>query len=68
MANFAATEQELRDAGVYFSAVHEHRGLFRDYYFDERGFLEEGRRVEGGFEEIEGAYVETLRVYLATKC
>ncbi|WP_164101400.1 hypothetical protein [Candidatus Laterigemmans baculatus] len=48
--------------------MHEHRGLFRDYYFDERGFLEEGRRVEGGFEEIEGAYVETLRVYLATKC
>ncbi|WP_166820050.1 methyltransferase [Thalassoroseus pseudoceratinae] len=67
MANFALTEQELSDAGFYFTPVHETRKRFRDYYFQEPGFLEESRRVKDGFEEIEGTYVETLRVYLCTK-
>jgi predicted RNA methylase len=66
MANFARTERELEQAGFYFTPVHEMRSLFRDYYFEEPGFLEESRRVENGFEEIDGACVETLRVYLGT--
>lgn len=67
MANFALTEQELGNTGFLFEPAHEVRGLFRDYYFDEPNFIEESRRVEGGFEEIEGACIETLRVYLCTK-
>lgn len=67
MADFALTERELHDAGLYFTPVHEARGLFRDYYFDEPGFIEESRQVEQGFEEVEGVFVETLRVYLCTK-
>lgn len=67
MADFAATEQELRAAGFYFSRVHEARGLFRDYYYQEPGFIDESRQVAGGFEEINGAHVETLRVYLCTQ-
>lgn len=42
------------------------RGLFRDYYFTEPGFIEESRQVENGFEIINGEYIETLQVYLAT--
>lgn len=66
MADFAQTQVELSAAGFYFSIVHEARGLFREYYFDEPGFVEESSRIKGGFERIDGAYVETLRVYLCT--
>lgn len=68
MADFAATERELAQAGFLFARLHEQRHVFRSYYFDEPGFIEECRRVPSGFEIIDGAYVETLRVYLATKC
>ena len=67
MANFALTEWELEQAGFYFSPVHEARGIFRDYYFDEPQFIEESRQIENGFDETEGTYIETLRVYLCTK-
>jgi methylase of polypeptide subunit release factors len=67
MADFAKTESQLREAGFFYTAVHESRGLFRDYYFDEPGFIEESRRIRTGFEEIDGALIETLRVYLCTK-
>lgn len=67
MANFVLTERELHEAGFVFTPVHEARGLFRDYYFDEPGFIEESQQVEQGFEEIDGAFVETLRVYLCTR-
>lgn len=66
MGNFSQTEYELSTAGFYFSVVHNARGLFRAYYFDEPGFVEESSRIKDGFERIEGAYIETLRVYLCT--
>lgn len=67
MADFAATEQQLAEIGFHFTPVYETRGLFRDYYFTEPGFIDESRQVPGGFDEIDGAYVETLRVYLCMK-
>jgi methylase of polypeptide subunit release factors len=67
MADFSRTEQELGEAGWYFTRVHEARHLFRDYYFREPGFVEQSRRVPSGFEEIDGAFVETLRVYWCTR-
>lgn len=66
MADFTQTEDELSAAGFCFSIVHDARGLFREYYFDEPGFVEESSRINGGFEEIDGFYIETLRVYLCT--
>lgn len=60
MADFAATERELNRAGFYSTTVHETRGPFRDYYFEEPNFIEESRQVAQGFEEIDGVYVETL--------
>ena len=67
MANFFLTEEELARDGWHAEVVHEVRSIFREYYFAEPGFLEESRRVPLGFEEIDSVYVETLRVYLATK-
>lgn len=67
MANFALTERELEQAAFYFTRVHEARSIFRDYYSDEPQFIEESRQIENGFDEIEGTYIETLRVYLCTK-
>lgn len=66
MADFALSEKELRDTGFSYSVILEKRNLFRSYYFDEPGFIEESSHVEQGFEEIDGTYVETLRVYLCT--
>ena len=57
----------LQKGGLHKIRSYEARGLFRDYYFDEPAFIEEGREVENGFEEIDGSYIETLRVYLCTK-
>jgi predicted RNA methylase len=67
MADFAATELELQRAGFYFTAVHQTRNVFRDYYFDEPDFLEQCRRVDQAYEQIDGVFVETLRAYLCTK-
>lgn len=67
MADFARSEQALEAAGYYVSVVHETRGLFRDYYFEEPEFIEQSREVAGGFEEIDGCLIETRRVYLGTK-
>lgn len=66
MANFSKTERELTKNNYIYEVVHRTRGLFRDYYFTEPGFIEESRQVENGFEIINGEYVETLQVYLAT--
>ncbi len=66
MANFAKTEQELQANNFSFEVVHRSRGIFRDYYFTEPGFIEESRQVSDGFEIIEDEYIETLQVYLGT--
>ncbi len=66
MANFPKTEQELTANNYTHEVVYSTRGLFRDYYFTEPGFIEESRQVENGFEIIDGEYIETLQVYLAT--
>lgn len=66
MASFALTESELEDAGFIFDHVAEYRGMFRDYYFTEPNFIEESRLVEGGFDVIDGVYIETIKAYLCT--
>lgn len=67
MANFPKTEQELTENNYSYEVVHSKRGLFRDYYFTEPGFIEDSRQVENGFEMIDGEYIETLQVYLASR-
>ncbi len=65
MADFKLTESELTHGGYSFRFLVEHRNLFRDYYFTEPGFMEESAGVSGGYEIIDGLYVETLRAYRA---
>lgn len=66
MADFAATEKELTESGYSFEIIHRYRGPFRDYYFTEEDFIKEARQVEGGFEDVDGVFIETLHVYLCT--
>ena len=66
MANFKETEKELSEHGYSYEVVHKSRGIFRDYYFTEEDFIKESEEVEGGFEIIDGVYIETLQVYLCT--
>ncbi len=63
MADFKLTESEIKCADSSFDVILEHKGLFRDYYFTEPGFMEESNAVTNGFEMIDDAYVETLRAY-----
>lgn len=65
MAGFEETEQALVRAGFDFVVLKSQRGLFREDYFREDGFLEYASHVKDGFEVIDGQYIETLRVYLA---
>ena len=66
MANFPLTEKELKTNKFMSEVVYQTKGLFRDYYFTEPGFIEESRQVPNGFEIIEEEYIETLQVYLGT--
>ncbi|QEP41973.1 hypothetical protein D5085_01750 [Ectothiorhodospiraceae bacterium BW-2] len=66
MADFRLTEQQLQDLGMSYRVVLQKRGVFRDYYFTEPNFMEESATVANGYELIDGCYIETLRVYLAT--
>ncbi len=66
MANFALTEKELEESGFYYTTAHRTQELFREYYFEEPRFIEESRRVENGFEEVDGVFIETLRVFFCT--
>lgn len=66
MANFKKTEEELLEHGYRFDVVHSSRGVFRDYYFTEEDFIKESEAVEGGFEIVDGVYIETIQVYLCT--
>lgn len=67
MADFPLTQQELTEAGFVFDHVFVSRGVFRDYYFTEPKFMEDARRVENGYELIDGVFVETLKTFLCTK-
>jgi len=66
MANFTQTELELKAAGFIYTNPYISRGIFRDYYFTEPNFIEESREVPNGFDEIDGVYIETLKVFLCT--
>jgi len=54
MAGFEETEQALARAGFDFVVLKSQRGLFREDYFREEGFLEYASQVKNGFEVIDG--------------
>jgi predicted RNA methylase len=66
MADFAKTERRLAENGFEVRRLDQTRGPFRDYYYEEPGFLEEARRVDGGFSTLDGEDFEDLAVFAAT--
>jgi release factor glutamine methyltransferase len=63
MADFGVTERDLKNEGFNFQVVESYRGLFRDAYYKESGFLDLCQR-NNGFEVVDDFLVETVRVYL----
>lgn len=66
MADLAKTERRLDENGFRVERLAEQRGPFRDYYFEDADFMAEIRRVQGGFERVDGTYYERLYVLKAT--
>lgn len=65
MADIAKTQRRLDENGFDHEIIATTEGPFRDYYYEEPGFLEEARRVPGGFSMKDGKEHETLFVVSA---
>lgn len=65
MADFAKTERRLEENGYSVRRIDATEGPFRDYYYEEPGFLDEARRVADGFTTRDGQDFETLTVFEA---
>jgi predicted RNA methylase len=62
MADIAKTRRRLVENGYTVRILGTSKGPFRDYYLEDKAFMREIRRVEGGFEVRDGIYYETLYV------
>ncbi len=66
MADIAKTKRRLKENGYSVEILGTSQGPFRDYYFEDKAFMQEMQQVEGGFEIRDGTYYETLSVVRAT--
>ena len=66
MADLAKTMRRLDENGFDPEILATSRGPFRDYYFDDKTFMEEIQHVPDGFELVDDTYYETLSVVRAT--
>ncbi len=66
MADLAKTTRRLDENGFDAEVLAASRGPFRDYYFDDKTFMDEIQRVPDGFELVDGTHYETLSVVRAT--
>jgi len=65
MADIAKTRARLQENGYEPEILGSMQGPFRDYYFEDKSFMEEIRTVPDGFEIRDGTYIETLYVVKA---
>lgn len=65
MADFQKTERRLAENGFTVRRIDDTEGPFRDYYYEEPGFIDEAKAVEGGFVTRDGQDFETLAVFEA---
>ena len=66
MADLSKTITRLGENGFATKVLGEHSGPFRDYYYEDEGFMAESRAVKGGFETRDGVDYETLTVVAGT--
>jgi predicted RNA methylase len=62
MADVSKALSRLDENGYDANVIATRSGPFREYYFEDPTFIEEARRVEGGFEERDGVFYETLSI------
>jgi predicted RNA methylase len=65
MADIAMTQSRLEQNGYAVEILDTQEGEFRDYYFEDKTFMDEIQRVPNGFEERDGKLYETLFVITA---
>ena len=56
----------MEEWGMDVRIVGEHKGPFRDYYFEDEIFMQNIEKFSGAYEKKEGQYIETLTVFEAT--
>ena len=56
----------MEDWGMKVRKVGESKGPFREYYFDDKIFMENIEKFPDAYEKIDGQYIETLTVFEAT--
>lgn len=66
MADIKKSIKLMNDWGMAVKIVGEHQGPFRDYYFDDKVFMENIEQFPGAYEKKDGQYIETLVVFEAT--
>ena len=62
MANIPLTEEMLKRNGYRHEIIEQVSGPFREYYFEDKTFMEEIKSVPNGYEVRDGEYIETLSV------
>lgn len=56
----------MKDWGMDVKIIGESKVPFRDYYFEDRVFMNNIEKFSGAYEKIDGQYIETLVVFEAT--
>jgi len=66
MADVKRSIDLMKEWGMDVRIVGEHKGPFRDYYFEDEIFMKNIEKFPGAYEKKEGQYIETLTVFEAT--
>tara|TARA_B110001454_G_scaffold183746_1_gene179060 strand:- start:4100 stop:4786 length:687 start_codon:yes stop_codon:yes gene_type:complete len=66
MADVKRSINLMEEWGMDVRIVGEHKGPFRDYYFEDEIFMQNIEKFSGAYEKKEGQYIETLTVFEAT--
>ena len=65
MADVKRSIQLMHEWGMQVRIVGESKGPFRDYYFEDKVFMENIEKFPGAYEKTDGQYIETLMVFEA---
>ncbi|MDH3650989.1 MAG: methyltransferase [Saprospiraceae bacterium] len=66
MADLERSVNLMKEWGMEVRIVGEHKGPFREYYFEDKIFMRNIEKFHGAYEMIDNRYIETLTVFEST--
>ncbi len=66
MADIKRSTNLMKEWGMEVKIIGEQKGPFRDYYFEDKVFMNNLEKFPGAYEKINNQYIETLVVFEAT--